>query len=328
MDFRLAIVTSSLVCLASACASSDVDTLADAGTGTMDSGTQDAGIIDASTRDSTMDARTDAATDASLDASTTDMEIDSDAGTMLIPVYYVRDIEVGMRLYREFRRVPATDDPVRAAIEAMLDEPALDPDYESLWPAGTSINAMSVAGAALTLDLSSDALTPVLGSEAEGITLQQLVYTVTAADNSITSVELLIDGEEIESLWGHVDTSGPMTRAPRLDVLAPVWIIDPQEGDQVTTLTISGDATVFEGTVSYSVERACLMVGCDDEPFFLDGHTSATEGGPGRGTWSASIVLPDEAFDGDGMVRISAWEASAKDGSVRHLDDKVIKVVR
>jgi spore germination protein GerM len=144
----------------------------------------------------------------------------ADAGTQTVPVYYAHDDGAfGPFLYREFRRVSGGASAVEAAVEAMLHTPALDPDYESLWPVATSLLGVTVAGAAATIDLSDDALSPALGSAAEEIALQQLVYTVTAADNSITSVTLHIEGESVESLWGHVDASGPMTRAPRLDVV-------------------------------------------------------------------------------------------------------------
>ena len=85
---------------------------------------------------------------------------------------------------------------------------------------------------------------------------------------------------------------------------------------------------VFEATVSYRIERACLVDGCSDTPFSMSGTATAAEGAPGRGVWSATLSIPEAAYDGDALVRISAWEASAADGSVLHLDDKVIKVVR
>ncbi|MBK8170639.1 MAG: GerMN domain-containing protein [Sandaracinaceae bacterium] len=308
------------------CASSDVEAMgADSGTSGTDAG-RDAGHDagqDAGTMDSAVpsDAGSEAGTDAASDAGSS-----ADAGSVVVPVYYVSETDLGVRLFREFRRVAASADAVHAAVEAMLHLPPLDPDFISLWPSGTSINSIEVVGAMATVDLSSDALTPVLGAEAEGQTLEQLVYTITATNNTITSVLLLIDGESIESLWGHVDTSGPMTRGARLAVLAPVWIIDPQHGDERSVLNVQGDATVFEGVVSWRIERACLIAGCSDTPFTMDGTAMADAGGPGRGLWSVDITLPEAAFDGDALLKLSAWEASAEDGHPMHIDTKIIHV--
>ncbi|MFN2626096.1 MAG: GerMN domain-containing protein, partial [Mycobacteriales bacterium] len=61
------------------------------------------------------------------------------AGTMTTAVYYVRDDGGSARLYREFRQVPQSTGVVRAAVDAMLHLPALDPDYQSLWPRATRV---------------------------------------------------------------------------------------------------------------------------------------------------------------------------------------------
>lgn len=335
MTFRSTSLLLVLGATLASCASGSMEET-DAGATAMDAG-RDSGTRDASNADSSTDSglTSDAGSQAdaaSLDAGGADAGATdaggADAGTMIVPVYYVKDTDLGIRLYREFRHVAFESDEVRAAVDAMLHLPALDPDYDSLWPVGTSINSIITFGATATVDLSSDALTPPLGAEAESLSLQQLVYTVTAANNAITNVRLLVDGVSLETLWGHVDTSAAMTRAARLDVLAPVWIIDPQQGDSLTVLEASGDATVFEATVSWRIERACLVPGCSDTPFTMEGTTMADSGAPGRGLWSQTIALPEAAFDGDGMVRLSAWEASSADGSVLHLDDKVVHVTR
>lgn len=216
----------------------------------------------------------------------------------------------GPRLYREFVRRPASADPVRDALEVMLGSQPNDPDYTSLWADGTTVRDVRREGATAVVDLSAEAKQNGGGSAFEAMTLQQLVHTVTAADTTLTSVRLLVEGEEVETLWGSADASRPLTRAPAAEVLGPVWIDVPEGG------TLSGEfggtATVFEATVSWELRQGDRVV--------QEGFSTATEGAPGRGDWSGTADVPP----GDYVLR--AYESSARDGSVTWLDTKRVTV--
>ncbi|GIF70132.1 hypothetical protein Ais01nite_81670 [Asanoa ishikariensis] len=129
----------------------------------------------------------------------------------LLAVYYVgprRDDA----LVREFHRVAPGSDAVRAALTLMFGTAPLDPDYASAWPAGTTVRGVSVAGEVVTVDLGG-------ATAPSAIAAQQLVWTVTAASGR-PGVRIGPDGEVLR-------------RAPAVDTLAPVWLINPQQGEVV-----------------------------------------------------------------------------------------------
>jgi spore germination protein GerM len=234
--------------------------------------------------------------------------------TTAVAVYYLRDTgPTGPRLYREFHRRPVTDDPARDAVEAMLEQDPDDDDYTSLWPAGTGVNDVSIDGSAATVDLTPAAAKGQAGSDFEAATLQQLVHTVTAAVPSVKAVRVLIDGERAETLWGHVDITEPVRRAPAAEILGPVWVLEPTEGATLARGdSFGGEASVFEATVNWEWVQGDTVV--------AKGFSTAAEGAPGRGPWSATVDVPP------GDYELRAFESSAKDGSPIFVDTKTVTV--
>lgn len=216
----------------------------------------------------------------------------------------------GPRLYREFVRRPDTAEPVRDAVEAMLTLEPNDPDYTSLWADGTEVREVRREGTTAIVDLSQEALENGGGAGFEGATVQQLVHTVTAADTSIQAVQLYVEGEPAETLWGHADMTKPVPRAPAAEILGPVWL-DVPEGGEIDG-SFGGTATVYEATVSWSLVQ--------DGEVVEEGFSTASIGAPGRGEWTAQADVPP------GDYELRAWESSARDGSVTWLDTKSVTV--
>lgn len=238
--------------------------------------------------------------------------------TSVRPVYYVgREPGPGGRLllYREFRHVRSegSSDPVAAAVQAMLALPPLDPDYTSPWPSGTQVLGVSRSGEIATITLSEQVGVHRTDAGTAQIAAQQLVHTATAADRSIRSVRLAIGSQDTNSLFGHVVGQAPFSRAPEVDVIAPVWIIDPYEGATLPgTFTVGGSANVFEATVSYVVRRDGAIVAEDS--------IQATSGTGTRGEWLVRLNLPP------GEYVIEAFETSAEDGRPLFIDSKRVTV--
>jgi hypothetical protein len=234
----------------------------------------------------------------------------SATGTAARAVYYLHDTGQGPRLYREFHPRPATTAVVRDAVTAMLTEKAYDGDYTSLWPSGTTVRGARVDGTTAYVDLSREARRGNAGSAAEAASLQQLVYTVTAAAPSVRTVQLLVDGHTVETLWGHADTRRPMARQAAAEILGPVWLLVPRSIQRGARF--GGEASVFEATVSWEFRQGGRVVKA--------GHTNAATGAPGRGPWSAVADVPP------GEYVLRAFESSAKDGSATFVDDKPVTV--
>jgi hypothetical protein len=92
----------------------------------------------------------------------------------------------------------------------------------------------------------------------------------------------------------------------------PAITVDkPQPGDTVTVpVTVSGMATVFEGTVNLAVKDANGQTLCET-------FTTASEGAPGSGSFQAQLFFPPPASPSN--MTIEAFDVSAKDGSVQDL---------
>ncbi len=222
-----------------------------------------------------------------------------------------------VRLYREFHQVPAGDGSPRAktgaAITAMLAEgSAFDPDYGSGWPAAASLRDVSVDGDTVTVDISRAAANSI-GAEAAEQALQQLIWTATAASGA-PGVRLLLDGQPVTELWGHVEVSGVLKRAAALGTVSQLWLIDPQHGSTVApTFTVHVSGSVFESTVQLRVRQGDQTV---TEKFIT--LAGGSEGQFGEAKTSLTLS--------PGSYIVEAYAESAVDGRVSFLDNHTITV--
>lgn len=225
-----------------------------------------------------------------------------------IPVYYVADVAGQTRIYREFHPPTASSgDPGRLALEEMLHGQPVDPDYTSLWPRSTSIVSYNVSDGTATVDLSSDAASVSAGPEQTTASVQQLVYTLTAADPSVKRVRLLVGGEQLTALWGHPVGDQPLERAPALDVQGLIWIIDPAQGTTSgSPVTVRVYGTGFEGNVVLKVFRGATQV---ESTFVTTAMGSFAEA-------STEVDLPP------GQYTLRAYDEDAKDGTLTERDSK------
>jgi hypothetical protein len=219
-----------------------------------------------------------------------------------VPVYYLGRTRNKGLLYREYH--PVLHDTtlvgqIKAALAEMLDaNRALDPDYTSPWPAGTTVGDVSVSGSTATVSLSGTGLAGL-----DSAAYQQLVYTVTAQDPSLRTVQMVLNGQPPRTL----------TRTAAADVQAPVWLFDPQEGATVgRPITVHLAGIVFEGAIRLRVRSGTRVV--YDQPVQL------SVGAPGLGTATVTLNLPA------GRYTFEAFFVSVKDGTEQGLDDHMVTV--
>jgi hypothetical protein len=230
-----------------------------------------------------------------------------------IPVYYIGDTKAGPRLFREYhvlmQRPPTSiAQQLKAGLTAMLDgRTAYDPDYHSGWPASASVRSVSVASGVTTIDLGG---ATVNGYDPPGnaAALQQLIWTGTGYAGGV-GVRLLFDGKSRTTLWkAALPVGGVLRRAPAVDTLAPVWVIDPQAGSTSgKTVTVNLAGIVFEGTINVRIKDSSGKV-------VYTKIVQLTVGAPAQGTASLSTRL------NAGKYTIEAYEVSMKDGSIAALD--------
>ncbi len=237
-----------------------------------------------------------------------------------VPVYWLGDTvgnpAAGVRLYRTFLGV--TGDPVLGAVRAMTEGQSGDPDYSSGWT-GAQVASVDVSSTAIAVDFSRPPAKG-LGGQVAQVAAQELVYTVQGAV-SITGgaqadapVVVTVNGKPAD-LWGSVDTSKPIARAPANDVQAFIWITAPAEGATVSSpVEVSGVANTFEATVNWRVRDAATKA------VVHEGHTQATAGTGTFGTFTFSVMLPA------GRYVVECLEFSAADGHETNTDTKTVTV--
>jgi spore germination protein GerM len=206
--------------------------------------------------------------------------------TATVPVYYLGTND---KLYREYHSTAVgtsgTAAKVRAAISLMLDgRTAFDPDYSSQWPASASVRSVSVTGGVATVDLHG---ATVNGYDPAGnrAALQQLIWTATAFPGG-GGVRLLFDGAARTTLWAsRQPVAGVLHRAAAVDALAPVWVIDPQQGAvSGGSVTVHLAGIVFEGAIQIRV-RTIAGTQVVRQPVQL------TVGAPTQGTATVTLHL-------------------------------------
>jgi spore germination protein GerM len=131
-------------------------------------------------------------------------------------LFYVS--EDGLRLVPAKREVPfgaSTAEQARRILEGAL-EPAPAP-YVNAVPQGTRLRAVFVTGRGEAyVDLSHEvARNHTGGSLDELLTVYAVVNALTVNLPAITTVQILVDGKEVDTLAGHVDLRRPLGQSLR-----------------------------------------------------------------------------------------------------------------
>ena len=237
-------------------------------------------------------------------------------------------------LIRPYRGVVTVDPAERrvaaAALELLLAGPGDDViagNSASAIPAGISVVSADLGDdGTVRVDLSGDLLdagadgdladrltTPAAGQDgsaddrARRLRLAQIVFTMTQFE-TITAVDLVLDGEPVamtDVLGNAID--GPVGRDAFEDVSPLVLIEHPLPGETIGAgLTVSGTANTYEASLF-------LRLTTGDGDVLLDDPVQATSGNGTRGTFEASLTVPDGTAVGP--VTLLGYEASARDGS-------------
>ncbi len=242
------------------------------------------------------------------------------------PVYWIGRSNGNTFLYREFRDMPEQDNPVTRALRAMMSEKPLDPDFFTPWQNPEKL-ASSISGKnIITVDVSEDAFNSNLDADMAVRAIQQLVFTATAAAASSglvdsgqqIQVRILVDSHTDYVAFDHVQLGAPMSRAAGM--VAPVWIIDPQEGTEVPggSVKINGRSTLAGSKLRWQVLRAEAN---GDKTPFLTGETTASEEAAQSGLFSLALTLSSGSYE----LHVSQV-GEAGSGEERNMDTRNFKV--
>jgi hypothetical protein len=138
------------------------------------------------------------------------------ARSRLATLYFVRIDDDGVIVRQEVKRqVPASDQPLTDALQALLGGPTdeeLRRHLLSLLPQGTKLLSAQVKGSTAFLNFNEAFMYNHYGIEGYAGQLKQVVYTATAF-SSVQDVQILIEGEKRNYLGGEgVFIGKPLSR--------------------------------------------------------------------------------------------------------------------
>lgn len=223
-----------------------------------------------------------------------------------VPVYFVGTNE---KLFREFTMLTVPTDTlanrIAAATEWSIHGRANDPDYGTLWAPEFGVSRVTLDGDVAIVELTGPA------APGNPQAAQQIVWTATAvtADQGtqLSGVRILVNGVALPG--------GNLVRAPALETLAPLWLIDPQQGQTVgPNVDVHVDGAVPEAT-------ARVRVRSSDGTVVEDTFMTLDAGGPERGEGHHFLTLAP------GRYTIEVFYESLMDSSEQGLDDHDITVV-
>lgn len=256
-------------------------------------------------------ANSSAAATGSPGAPSTSAPLETTQSSNKAPVYWIGRSNSNVFLYREFRDVPEQENPVTRALRAMMSEKPLDPDFFTPWQDPEKL-ASSISGKnVITVDVSEDAFNSNLDADMAGRAIQQLVFTATAAAASSglidsgqqIQVRILVDSHTDYVAFDHVQLGDPMSRAAGM--VAPVWIIDPQEGTDLAggSVKITGRSTVPGGKLRWQILRAEAN---GNKAPYLTGETTAAAEAAQSGVFTLALSLSSGSYE----LRVSQVDAA------------------
>ena len=133
------------------------------------------------------------------------------AESINVKVYYPDDS--GMRLVEVEREIIIDDstDKYTAAVETLLNDPG-EENLTKIFPNNAAIRSVEVADGLAVVDLDGGILKNFVGgSTGEEFLVGSVVDTLTNFPE-VKQVKFLVDGQEIETLSGHMDLSTPLER--------------------------------------------------------------------------------------------------------------------
>lgn len=125
-------------------------------------------------------------------------------------VYFPLYTKIAASVYPVRYLVATTSTPMKAAVEALIAGiPGTGASFIAL-PKETKVLGISVNAGVCTVDFSAEILQVNVGSGGEATVLSSIVATLGQFPG-VESVRILVEGQPMETLAGHVDITGPLS---------------------------------------------------------------------------------------------------------------------
>ena len=140
-----------------------------------------------------------------------------------VPVVLFFGAPDGSGLVREGREIEACTSPEECAV-SVVEELVNGPvgDLEPVLPPSATVQGVEIAGDTARIDLGKETVDALpAGSSSELLATYAIVNTVTANVPQVKKVQLLVAGQEVQTLKGHVDLRRPLLPDPTLERKLP-----------------------------------------------------------------------------------------------------------
>lgn len=236
-------------------------------------------------------------------------EIETLSDQQLIPVYWLQASNDGVYLYREYAQTLSSGDPVTDALTYLLNETPAKEGWLTFLKPTTEIGVSMSSDNVITLDLPQRVFTAKLDEGLAQRSIQQLVFTSTAAaanaglfsSAGAPRVRILVDGVSNATVFEDFQLESEYQRDP--SIVAPIWIIDPQNGTEATNgkVLLNGRAASFTDGLYYQLEKATESEdwAAQGEPMRIESNELAEDG-----SFSRELDLPT------GNYRLTLWGQS------------------
>ena len=244
-----------------------------------------------------------------------DSNLDFSNDTMKIALYFVKDNGKQLYLEREVHETKYTDSVAKRAVELLISAKIKNKDAVRPLPENTKLLGININNGIAIVNFSKEIKDFNTGSSLEATSLQAIANTLTEF-NTIDEIKILVEGKEVETLWGHINLLEANLKRNLDLVLEPiVWLDNFKDGDLLTNSTsIKGSMSVFENTLNYRLLD-------DDGNVIVESYINGKLSGLTRADFDFVIDFETPKTD---TGKLEFYAISPKDGS--EMDNTVIEV--
>ncbi|MHB1127002.1 MAG: GerMN domain-containing protein [Bacillota bacterium] len=136
------------------------------------------------------------------------------AQNQTITLYFVQNTPTDFWLVPELRQIPQQPDMPKAALEELIKGPT-DPELNGLIPKETKVLDVTVKNFTAYPNFSSEITRMSVGSSGEALVIASIANTLIKFPG-VEQVVILVEGQQLETLAGHVDLTEPIGRNEHL----------------------------------------------------------------------------------------------------------------
>lgn len=135
-------------------------------------------------------------------------------------LFFARVVEGKQRLVAISRELPSGLAPARSSLEELL-RGEVPRGCDRPLPRGTALLGVRAEDGLVIADFSEQLVSGFQGgSDNEGVAVYAIVNTLTSLPG-VKRVQILVEGERVDTIGGHLDTSGPLSHDDELVVSHP-----------------------------------------------------------------------------------------------------------